>query len=62
MVDAVCKLCGKAADAAVDGDPPLGWSADIVETADGHQTRWVCIECTRRFVRAIEAKLDTQWW
>lgn len=61
-VDAVCSLCGRVADAARDGDPPLTWSADIVETSDGHQTRWVCTECTRRFVRSIEAKLDQQWW
>ena len=42
--------------------PPLAWSADMVETSDGTRTRWVCPECTRRFVRAIEAKLDQQWW
>jgi len=59
---AICNLCGRRADPDVDGDPPLGWCADIVETADGHRTRWVCAECTRKFVRSIEAKLDQQWW
>jgi transposase-like protein len=40
----------------------MAWCADMVETSDGHRTRWVCTECTRRFVRSIEAKLDQQWW
>jgi hypothetical protein len=61
-MDATCTLCGRRADPETDGDPPLGWCADMVETADGHRTRWVCTECTRRFVRSIEAKLDQQWW
>jgi DNA-directed RNA polymerase subunit RPC12/RpoP len=61
-VDAVCSLCGRTADPSEDGDPPLSWSADIVETSEGHRTRWVCTNCTRRFVRSIEAKLDLLWW
>jgi len=61
-VDAICSLCGRKADPAVDGDPPLAWCADIVETSTGHRTHWVCVECTRRYVRSIEAKLDSQWW
>jgi len=61
-VDVACSLCGRAADPATDGDPPLGWCADIIETSTGHRTRWVCAECTRRYVRSIEAKLESQWW
>ena len=57
-----CSLCGHVADARVDGDPPLGWSADMIETSDGVRRRWVCGNCARRFVRSIEAKLDHQWW
>jgi hypothetical protein len=59
---AVCNLCGRSADPERDGDPPLGWCADTVETSEGPTTHWVCTECTRRFVREIEAKLDQQWW
>ena len=55
-------MCGRVADPAVDGDPPLTWCADVIETHGGHRTRWVCGECTRRYVRAIEAKLDQEWW
>jgi len=61
-MDAVCSLCGRAADPERDGDPLLLWCADTVETIDGPATRYVCPECTRRFVRSIEAKLDQQWW
>ncbi|MGN6608953.1 MAG: hypothetical protein ACTHMS_18320 [Jatrophihabitans sp.] len=57
-----CSLCGRVAVAELDGDPPLTWCADMVETLDGPRTRWVCTECTRTFVRSIEAKLDQQWW
>ena len=61
-VEAICSLCGRKADPATDGDPPLAWCADIVETSTGHRTHWVCVECTRRYVRSIEAKLDSEWW
>ncbi|SHF81223.1 hypothetical protein SAMN05443575_0961 [Jatrophihabitans endophyticus] len=56
-----CSLCGRAADAEAEGDPPLGWSADRAEGAEG-AVRWICPQCTRRYVRAIEAKLDQAWW
>jgi hypothetical protein len=61
-VGETCSICGRTADAEADGDPPLTWCADIVETRDGHRTRWVCHTCTRQFVRSIEAKLEQNWW
>lgn len=57
-----CSICGRVADPVEDGDPPMTWCADIVETHGGHRTRWVCAECTRHHVRSIEAKLDKHWW
>ncbi|WP_375476753.1 hypothetical protein [uncultured Jatrophihabitans sp.] len=57
-----CALCGRQADADHDGDPPVRWTADIVESSDGPRTRWVCTACTRQYVRSIEAKLDQAWW
>lgn len=59
---AVCAMCGRIADGKVDGDPPLGWCADLVEGADGQYIKWICAACTRRYVRSIEAKLDAEWW
>jgi hypothetical protein len=61
-VGETCSICGRAADAAEDGDPPLTWCTDVVEARDGQRTRWICNDCTRRYVRSIEAKLDQQWW
>jgi len=55
-------MCGRMADPQCDGDPPLAWCADIVETRDGPRTKWVCDACTRKYVRSIEAKLDQEWW
>ena len=57
-----CSLCGTVADADADGDPPIAWCADIVESHDGPTVRWVCAACTRRHVREIEAKLDQAGW
>lgn len=59
-----CSVCGTTDAHARRGDdtPPLGWSSDLVETSESTRTRWVCIECTRRYVRSIEAKLDREWW
>jgi hypothetical protein len=61
-VGETCSICGRVADPDDDGDPPLTWCADVVEARDGLRTRWVCGDCTRRYVRSIEAKLDQQWW
>jgi hypothetical protein len=62
VVDAMCSLCGRVADPMRDGDPPMSWCADVVEAHGGKRTRWVCPECTRAHVRAIEAKLEQTWW
>jgi hypothetical protein len=62
LMSAACSMCGRVADPKEDGDPPLGWCSDLVETAEGQRTHWVCPQCTRKFVREIEAKLDQQWW
>jgi hypothetical protein len=61
-VGEVCSICGRVADPDSDGDPPLTWCADVIEVRDGTRTRWVCNECTRQYVRSIEAKLARQWW
>ena len=42
VVHEICSICGRTADPAEDGDPPLTWCADIVETREGPHTRWVC--------------------
>jgi hypothetical protein len=61
-VGETCSICGRVADPTEDGDPPMTWCVDMVEAHDGLRTRWVCRDCTRHYVRSIEAKLDRQWW
>jgi hypothetical protein len=55
---AVCSVCGTA---PADDDPAalLIW---MRETDDRGRVAWVCPVCTRTHVRAVEAKLDHEWW
>jgi hypothetical protein len=48
-----CSWCG-----AVEPSPPLGWTTQ----ADERGTQWFCAACTRSNLRAVEAKLPTEWW
>ncbi len=51
-----CQLCGRTA--ATENGPPLTWVLDT----EGGRRRWTCPDCARDNVRAIEAKLEPQWW
>jgi transcription elongation factor Elf1 len=51
-----CQLCGRTAEAEVDAR--LSW----VMERDGARTSWTCPSCALENVRAMEAKLDAQWW
>jgi len=62
LMGEVCSMCGRVADPNEDGDPPIAWCADVVETRSGPQTKWICGTCTRSYVRSIEAKLDQLYW
>ena len=53
----ICQVCGRAPDAA-EGDPSLTWMMD----SDGARRRWTCPRCVRDNVRALEAKLEPEWW
>jgi hypothetical protein len=53
----VCARCGATAPAADDGVPE-GWS---LATSERGVDR-LCAACTRENVRAIEARLDEEWW
>lgn len=69
---AVCDFCGRTpgpADTAGPADPgdttdepdiqvPLTWT---VAVENGRRRRF-CDECSRRHLRAMEAKLDSEWW
>ena len=48
-----CGSCGRQAD-----EPPLTWSS-----ATGPRgTTWTCEPCTRQHLRAMEARLDEEFW
>ena len=50
-----CSFCG----ATDPGDaPPLTWTSAV---ENGHP-RWFCDRCSRQHLRAMESKLDSEWW
>lgn len=52
-VEVTCALCATTAPAL-----PLGWSTSIERGVTVHH----CERCSRENVRAMESKLDPQWW
>jgi hypothetical protein len=52
-----CGLCGTIADAP-DDSLPAGWSLSTEERG----VTYLCLDCTRTNVRAIEGKLPEEWW
>jgi hypothetical protein len=50
-----CSFCGKVDQ----GDqPPLTWTSAVEQG----RTRWFCDTCSREHLRAMESKLDSEWW
>jgi hypothetical protein len=49
-----CSLCARTGDG-----PPMTW---MRQTDPGRGSVWVCAECSRIHLRAIEAKLDQSFW
>ena len=67
MDSLVCQLCGRvaqhstdesSADESNEADPRLSWVMD----REGDRISWTCPSCAVENVRAMEAKLDAQWW
>ena len=52
----VCATCGTTASA--DARVALTWSRSV----ERGRTAWTCPDCARRHVRAIEGRLDSEWW
>jgi hypothetical protein len=55
-----CDFCGTTApdDAAGSTATPLTWTTAV---ENGRQ-RVFCDRCSREHLRAIESKLDSEWW
>jgi len=54
-VTITCALCGEAAP---EERPPLTWTTAV----ENGRTRYFCARCSREHLRAIESKLDSEWW
>ncbi|HET6151334.1 MAG TPA: hypothetical protein VFE15_00160 [Marmoricola sp.] len=50
-----CAFCGVA---ATEAPPPLTWTS----ATERGRLQWYCDQCSREHLRAIEGKLDSEWW
>jgi hypothetical protein len=59
MSEATCDFCGTPAPADQPGDElPLTWTTAV----ENGRRRVFCAACSREHLRAIEGKLDSEWW
>jgi len=49
-----CSICGERAEDWI----AEGWTV----TKDGERTTYLCVECSRDNIRAIEGKLPEEYW
>ncbi|MCW2784498.1 MAG: hypothetical protein JWP74_1015 [Marmoricola sp.] len=49
-----CSFCGLAAS----DPPPLTW----ISAVERDRRQWFCDSCSREHLRAMESKLDSEWW
>jgi hypothetical protein len=53
-----CDFCGTHPPADQVGTLPLTWTTAV----EKGQQRVYCATCSREHLRAIEGKLDSEWW
>lgn len=54
-----CSFCGAVAEGGADPDvPPITWSTAV----ENGQQKVFCERCSREHLRAMESKLDSEWW
>lgn len=51
---ATCDFCS----CVVEGERPLTWTTAV----ENGRERVFCDRCTREHLRAMESKLDSEWW
>jgi hypothetical protein len=62
-----CSFCGGVADAP-DGGMPEGWSFAVERVRARpapkaiSRVTWLCVDCARVNIRAIEGKLSEEYW
>ncbi len=45
--------------AAAQEQPALSW---VLDRAPSGTDTWTCPDCAARHIRAMEARLDSEWW
>ena len=50
-----CDFCGHQ---EADDTQTLTWSTSV----ENGRTRYYCEQCSREHLRAMEGKLDSEWW
>ncbi len=50
-----CSFCGTTVEAET---PPITW----ISAVENGKRRWFCDDCSRTHLRAMEGKLDSEWW
>ncbi len=50
-----CAFCGTVVESET---PPITW----VSAVENGRQRWFCDDCSRKHLRAMESKLDSEWW
>ncbi len=50
-----CAFCGQV---SAEQHPPLTWSLAVEQG----RTKLFCESCSREHLRAMESKLDSEWW
>jgi hypothetical protein len=54
-VPVTCDFCGTTEPG---DEPPLTWTAAV----ESGRSRYFCERCSRDNLRAIEGRLDSEWW
>lgn len=60
-VPVVCSVCGTVvAEGGAGGgaEPPLTWTSSV----ERGRRVWYCDRCSREHLRAIEGRLDSEWF
>ena len=50
-----CAFCGTVVESET---PPLTWTS----ATERGELQWYCDDCSRTHLRAMESKLDSEWW
>jgi hypothetical protein len=58
MVGTVTVTCHHCGESAPGDHPPVTWTTAV----ENGRTRYFCDRCSRENLRAIESKLDSEWW